>query len=472
MKTTLLTLALGLSCIVSSSLFGQWSSDPMANLGVAVKPSDQVQPKVLPRPDGGFYVSWFDNDPNGNPPFGYDVYLQSLDANGVAQWQAGGIRFADLGMSSTQDYGFDVDADGNALLAFLDDRNPHKAVAVTIIKVSPAGVQLWGTPAQGRQPGRGPGFKGNPKITATSDGSIVVGWINGNNLTLQRLSSHGGRQWGTHGVTITAPAGQTYSIADLHAGDDGSAIVSWVSAAGFSSPKILLANKLSSTGALLWGSSHVAVFDGGSLQFGNFPSFVTDGAGGAVFGWYEVSPLQSRAQHILGDGTEAFPHNGVPGSTNTGHDQVNPAVSYDPATGSTYLFWDEILEGPLTNEGISGQKFDSTGAVQWGDFGLVVQGFTSSAVINVTSVFTPAGPYVVWSSEPTFGQDTIYGAKIDPSGIIVCSPFTVSSLLSSKSRLDLTISSLGLTVAVWSDDRADGGDIYAQDIKPDCTLGL
>jgi len=472
MKTTLLTLALGLSCIVSSSLFGQWSSDPMANLGVAVKPSDQVQPKVLPRPDGGFYVSWFDNDPNGNPPFGYDVYLQSLDANGVAQWQAGGIRFADLGMSSTQDYGFDVDADGNALLAFLDDRNPHKAVAVTIIKVSPAGVQLWGTPAQGRQPGRGPGFKGNPKITATSDGSIVVGWINGNNLTLQRLSSHGGRQWGTHGVTITAPAGQTYSIADLHAGDDGSAIVSWVSAAGFSSPKILLANKLSSTGALLWGSNHVAVFDGGSLQFGNFPSFVTDGAGGAVFGWYEVSPLQSRAQHILGDGTEAFPHNGVPGSTNTGHDQVNPAVSYDPATGSTYLFWDEILEGPLTNEGISGQKFDSTGAVQWGDFGLVVQGFTSSAVINVTSVFTPAGPYVVWSSEPTFGQDTIYGAKIDPSGTIVCSPFTVSSLLSSKSRLDLTISSLGLTVAVWSDDRADGGDIYAQDIKPDCTLGL
>ncbi len=69
-------------------------------------------------------------------------------------------------------------------------------MAVTVIKVSPAGVQLWGTPTQGRQAGRGPGFKGNPKITATSDGSIVVGWINGNNLTLQRLSSHGGRQWG------------------------------------------------------------------------------------------------------------------------------------------------------------------------------------------------------------------------------------------------------------------------------------
>ena len=71
----------------------------MANLGVAVKPSDQVQPKVRPRADGGFYISWFDNDPNGNPPYGYDVFLQSLDANGVAQWAAGGIRIADLGKS-------------------------------------------------------------------------------------------------------------------------------------------------------------------------------------------------------------------------------------------------------------------------------------------------------------------------------------------------------------------------------------
>ncbi len=47
----------------------------MLNLGVAVKPNDQVQPKVRPTPDGGCYISWFDNDPNGNPPFGYDVFL-------------------------------------------------------------------------------------------------------------------------------------------------------------------------------------------------------------------------------------------------------------------------------------------------------------------------------------------------------------------------------------------------------------
>jgi hypothetical protein len=67
---------------------------------------------------------------------------------------------------------------------------------------------------------------------------------------------------------------------------------------------------------------------------------------------------QALAEHIPADRTEAFPHNGVAGSTNTAHGKVTPTVSCDPASGSTYIFWDEILEGFLTNEGVSGQKFD------------------------------------------------------------------------------------------------------------------
>ncbi len=442
----------------------------MQNLGVAIKPGDQVQPKVRPTADGGCYISWFDNDPTGNPPNGYDVFLQRLDANGVAQFPVGGIRLADLGMSSTQDYGLDVDADGNAVLSFLDDRrkfNPN--VIVTVMKVNAAGEQLYGN--KGRQVARGQDFLGNPKVAAASDGAVVAGWIQGNNLMFQRLSSNGVIQWGPAGIAIAAPTGLTYSLADLHGADDGSVIASWVSAAGFTGPKHLLANKISATGELLWGAGHVIVFDGGSLQFGNFPPFVTDGAGGAVFGWYQVSPLQSRAQHILADGSEAFPHNGVAGSNNSAHDQVNPSVSYDQASGDTYLFWDEILEGPLTNEGISGQRFSPTGDQLWGSFGLVVQPFTSSAVINVESVFTAAGPLVTWSSEAAFAQDMITGAKLDPTGAFLCPPFAVSSILSSKSRLDMTLTTNGLGVLVWSDGRADGGDIYAQDIKPDCSLG-
>ncbi len=207
MKNFLLIISLSLlNFLPCSRTLAQWSSDPTVNLGVAVKPGDQVQPKVRPTPDGGCYISWFDNDPTGKPPFGYDVFLQRLDASGVSQWADGGIRLADLGMSSTQDYGLDVDLNGNAVLAFLDDRRPS-GITVTAMKVRPTGEQLWGR--FGREVGVGPAFKGNPKITATSDGSVVVGWIDGNNLMLQRLTRSGQRQWGASGITIAAPAGLT-----------------------------------------------------------------------------------------------------------------------------------------------------------------------------------------------------------------------------------------------------------------------
>jgi hypothetical protein len=469
-KNLALTALFGLlSLIVPSFALAQWSSDPMVNLGVAVKPSDQVQPKIRPAPGGGCYISWFDNDPNGNPPFGYDVFLQKLDASGVAQFAEGGIQLADLGMSSTQDYGLDVDLNGNAVLAFLDDRRPG-ATEVTAVKVRPTGEQLWGR--FGRQVAFGPSFKGNPKVTVASDESVVVGWIDDNNIVLQRLTRSGQPQWGENGVTIVAPNGLTYSIADLHASREGTVIVSFVSSAGFTGPKHLLANKLDSSGALLWGPDHVVVFDGGSLQFGNFPPFVSDGDGGAVFAWYEVDPLQSRAQHILADGTEAFPHNGVPGSTDTSHFHVNPSVSYDTITGETYLFWNEQVPPPSFDQGVSAQKFDPAGVPQWGPTGVVVAPFTTAAILNVTSLFSPTGALVLWNSELAFAQDTISGAKLDASGAFVCSPFPVSSILSSKSRLDLTLSPVtGFAFAAWSDGRSDTGDIYAQDIKPDCTLG-
>ena len=184
----------------------------MMNLGVAMKPDEQVQPKIRPTPDGGCYISWFDNDPSGNPPFGYDVFLQRLDANGVAQFPAGGIRYADLGMSSTQDYGLDVDADGNAVLAFLDDRRSGNII-VTVIKVSPTGEQLFGK--HGREVVAVCEFTGNPKVAATSDGSVIAGWIEGSNLKFQKIGPpernsgarrHHGRGTGRDDLFVSRPA--------------------------------------------------------------------------------------------------------------------------------------------------------------------------------------------------------------------------------------------------------------------------
>jgi len=84
---------------------------------------------------------------------------------------------------------------------------------------------------------------------------------------------------------------------------------------------------LTSMANFLWGASHVSIFDGGLLQMGYYPDFVSDGNGGAVFGWYTSYPsLQCYVQRVYSSGAEAFAHNGVEASTNMMQCRVNPDV--------------------------------------------------------------------------------------------------------------------------------------------------
>ncbi len=466
-------LAFGL--ILATSAWAQWSSDPNQNLALSNIPgADQVQPKLLPLPNNSWYVSWFNNNPNDPPPNGYDVYYQMLNANGFEQFQHDGVQVAKLTLSSTEDYGLAIDAQGNALLAFLDDRKDPDNPQVTAAKMSPTGQPLWGP--NGIALTWGPNFHAAPKVTVTTDGGIVVAWTSDSNVMLQKLDANGNPQWigataFDYGITISE-SGFNYSLADLHAADDGSVIVSWVRNHGFGSNAYLYANKVSSTGHLLWGAGHVKVFDGGSLQFGEFPYFVPDGSGGAVFSWYSNSPsLQVYAQHILSDGTEAFGHNGSVGSTSSPNIRVSPSVSYRPSTQETFLFWTEEDQFQTLN-GVSGQKFNSTGARQWTDNGLTIVPLGSDSEIFVQNVQIGTGALVFWFDQPGFGTGTIQATKLAGDSSTVCSQFPVSSASADKSRLAAGIASSGLAALTWEDDRAGENDIYIQNVNPDCSLGV
>ena len=54
-----------LAALVACPAFAQWSNDPAINLSIADRSGEQVQPKMVPTTDGGFYISWFDNSTGG-----------------------------------------------------------------------------------------------------------------------------------------------------------------------------------------------------------------------------------------------------------------------------------------------------------------------------------------------------------------------------------------------------------------------
>lgn len=459
-----------LAFMLGSNAWAQWSSDPATNLALSNKSdgADQVQPKVKPLPDHGWYVSWFDADPKSPPPVGYSVYLQRLGAGGVEQFKHDGIEVAHLSNSSTEDYGLDIDTAGNALLAFLDTREGSNQ-QVTAAKMSPSGKALWGP--RGVQLTKGSVHSnGAPKIAGTSDGGVVVAWISDSNTMLQKLDTNGKPLWGK-GVVLSK-SNYNYWLADLHAADNGSVIVSWVSNQGFGSNNLLLTNKISASGTLLWGKNHVTLFDNGSLQFGNFPYFVPDGQGGAVFSWYTASPtLQCFAQHILADGSAAFPHNGALASTDASQVRVDPAASYRAATNEVFLVWTEEDSNQVLN-GIYAQKFGPKGGRLWGQTGLVVVPLGTDSEILPTNVQIGSGPLAFWIDMVGYGNASIQATRLMGNGEVKCAQFAVSTAKSNKGRpaADI-ITASGLSAIAFEDDRLGSNGIYIQNVNRDCSLG-
>lgn len=438
----------------------QWTSDPTRNTAIAVQPADQVVPKIKALPDGGCYVSWYDTASGG-----YDLYLQRLDANGVAQWAAGGIRIGALKENSAQDYGLDVDQADNALLAFRDDRSG--SLQITVTKVSPAGVQLWGP--LGVQVSSGADDKILPRVTTSSNQSSVAYWGDSTGLRLQRLDANGAIQWAAGGLLIKPPNGTHYDPSDIHGADNGSVIISFIRFTKFNSPRQLCAGKLDSAGNSLWGSKPVAVFDGGSLQIGNTPPFAYDGHGGAAFSWYTTEE-EVFVQRLLANGSEAFAHNGVPVADTPGQARTSPTIAFDPVALEIYAFWREI-SSDRQNNGVFGQKVDSTGKRKWTDAGAVIEPFANIQILNVNAVLFGTISFVFWIEESSLGQDRHFGQKVDTAGTTVCQRIGVSTIISEKSSLESTINPSGAALLIWSDGRNDPHDVYAQNVLSNCQLG-
>lgn len=453
-----------ISLLIAGASSAQWPTTPAAPLIVADGSSEQVQPKIAALDDGGFYLSWFDNSAGG-----YDVALQRLDVEGFEQWAHNGVIVADRAFSSTQDYGLSVDSSGNALLAFRDDRGGP--IEITVTKVAPDGSMPWGT--GGVQVSSGGAFVAAPRVTGTSDGNVVVAWTSDENVMLQKLDGAGAPQWGG-GVTFAPPAGHAFSPTDIHDSGAGTTIVSFThQTGGFGSPIHLRAQKLAAAdGASLWDPGHVTVFSAGSLQFGNFPPFISDELGGAVFTWYTNSPsLQVRAQRILSAGSEAFATQGVEVSTNATRVRVSPAAAFNPVTEETFVAWNEQTSNQ-SQSGVYAQKLDLNGVRQWTDDGRALMPISADQVFSVNTQIIDDGAMVTWIHSPSFGNDPIYSIRVDGNGDFSWNPpiAEVCILPTGSSRLVGAMGTESFAAYAWTDGTSNG-DLYAANLNPDGSLG-
>jgi hypothetical protein len=490
-----------------------WSSDAAQNLDIADRTGDQVQPKIRATADGGAYVSWFDNS-----VCCYRPTIQRLTARGAEVFVHNGITLANTTNTSTVDYDLAVDGSDNALVTFMD--NSGGTSQVTVQKVSPTGALLWG--AGGVQMAGSAGA-GNPHVAALSDGSVMVGWTVSPGFTLQRLSAAGAP---VGAPILVSEAGRSITLSDLRPSNAGSVIALWVRpfTTSFQSNKFLVTQKYDAAGATVWPSTTLVYPDpptppacnvgpqsvpgvviyapnggvygctGGSVQNGYFPTFAADGAGGAVYAWYEnAGPRNVYVQRVDASGAIVFNGNGTSdnGSTNAlpvstlsrvdgdGRSVVTialtPSLAYSASTDEIMVAWSEANASTQSTYWAFVQKFSGSGVAQWAAGGVpLLEASTnqSSFVRALPSVDgSGAGVMAFLFDARSATTHVIQGWRVGAAGTQAWSPvpLPVSSAISGKSRLDAALSASGTAMLAWGDNRAGGGggsDIFVQNVRP------
>jgi hypothetical protein len=454
-----------------------WSPDPSSNLLIAGRSGEEAQARILPISDGGFYVSWFDNTDGG-----YDVRLQRLDVNGRALWAQNGILVADRSFSWTTDYGFAVDTDGHAVLSFQCCEQDGPDERLVVARVTPEGELAW--PAPGVSITTAGNTAAVSRLTATDDGNTVVAWMNGvGEGRAQKLAPDGTPVWAAGGVVIAGPGSASRFIADVQPGINGDAIVSWSNQPTFLT-RVLYAQKLASAdGSARWGTG-VRVSDSGNLQAGNFPPFIPDGQGGAVFAYYDNTGVtfDVRVQHLDGDGVRRFGNDGVIATLDTSRNHVAPAGTFDAATGDTYVAWiDDWTSNMQAWHALRVQRIDANGARQWGDHGIemvapAIATTGENALSMPVVLVAPEGVVVAWATgNPAVTSHPIRAQYLDRDGVALWpEPVAIKTSPTLSARLTGATSTAGYMAFVWSDspdNNASGNDVKGQNLHYDGSLG-
>jgi hypothetical protein len=454
---------------LTGSLTAQWPTAPAPNLGVGTAASEQVLPKIAPTRDGGYYVGWFDLSSGA-----YTVRLQRLDAGGNPQWGPTGILVSNNPQStSLVDWDLICDRDDHCVLAFTDTRAGGD-LDVYAYRIDPTGGFRWGS--NGIALSNNADYEPNPRICQTTDGDFVFVWPNTGlrTIQLQKINDLSGPRFGPAGISVPGDTGATPAFCSVVAADAGGFIVSWVRTTSFSGARHIHAQKFDVLGTALWnGGTRLAVFDQTSLPIAHDPKLLTDGAGGAVLAWHYAATTQFTAsvQRILANGTEAFPHNGVPVAV-VPTSCFDPAITFNPSTNEIVAFWNE-RDLNQSSWGISAQLIDAAGNRMWTNTGTVL--LARNNVVKFAPVAVRFGSRSsCFVLEQSLGglNSKVVGMQVDRSGAVTwTNPVDVSNVASDKLRLSAKVTFSGMAQVVWTDKRADGGDNYAMAVGLDGTLG-
>ncbi len=450
MKTVLHASCLAILCF-ASVVTADYSTDPNAPLSLIATASDDVQAKIAAGPNNSHYISCFTGA-------GYDVSIARLDKDGKSMWKSPTL-VKDRGLSSTTDYGMASDSAGNAYVAFDSITGRIECSAV-----SPTGAILWNTIVTTTT-----GFVASAQVTVASDGFVWVAHIQDATTRVQRLDPLTGAPTFATPIIISETSA-TQNVADIEPSLGGAVIVSCVRYVTFNGAKILRAHRIEANGTKPWAAVGVSVFTTGSLQFGNYPQFIADGAGGGYFAWYANGPLQCWVQRIDANGTPLYGVSGTSVTTTTTFERVDPSMVVG-TDNRLYVFWAQHTPNSSIY-GVYGQCF-AKGVRQWGISGAVVEPMATVTYSRTFARGFRVGDNIGCSFDDSTSanQDNVRCVVLAPDGSTT-TRFDIATSFGNKYRFVTANAVNGGSVIAWQGGLTIGSsDVWVARVNADGTLG-
>jgi len=463
-KLLLLIVLFGLS----SSVFSQWSTDPLVNNAVNTTNGNQQNVASCPDGAGGIIMTWVDANTA-------KIYAQRINVFGQPMWGVAGIPIS----GNTGDHSspcITSDAAGGAIIGWRDTRNANYDIYAQRVRVD--GILMWAAD------GVRVTFTNYPNLSqlkcmGAEAGYAIFGWaVSGNGidagLYAQKVDAFGARLWNASDLRISWFTTNSFDMCrDAMKGSYFSYSMYDTSSAGFEED--IYAQHVSALGDTLW-NIHKEICHDTLPQIR--PSMCEDQDYGFIVAWEDPRSGNADiyAARLDSAGNQYWGTNGTPISSDV-NNQRRPYCISDAHSGA-HIVW-------IDGDGLYGQNVTHNGATRWTFNGKRiahrVDGFNTQDGRNnpqVTSVDALGGLIACWIGyyDDALTQYGVLVQRLDYNGNLqwdVNGVFVTKGALKKGPSMVFDGGSSGCNVA-WADGRnfgTSGYDIYAQHVKSGANLG-
>ncbi len=340
---------------INASGIVQWTAD---GIEVCADTLDQTVPQLISDGSGGAIITWRDL----RDGISYIPYAQKLNADGVAQWTAGGVLLSQLNGESLQ---IVSDGNGGAIIAWHQYTGvyPNGNFDIIVQQINTNGIVGWGNDGVAICSLTSEQFR--PQLIRDTGSGTTIVWEdqrNGssyNNLYAQKVDSGGVAQWALNGVAI-APNTLSQREHKLLSDGSGGIFIIWQYASG-GLINTIYAQRMNSSGVSQWASDGVSI---GAAGESRLPEITTDGGTGAIITWYDYRGYGNGdifAQRINSAGAVQWIVNGV-GVCRDPSGQVFPQLVED-GSGGAIITWDDSRNSATNSTDIYAQRVNANGTL-------------------------------------------------------------------------------------------------------------